>query len=87
MAGLAPRLSLLDDDTAEGARKQLREWALKSYVQAADPEREYLLQREGQPLVDAAYVAGAFCAVMSPCGCRRQSGRCRVTSKSSPAAP
>ena len=32
MAGLAPWLSLPDDDTAEGKqRRQLREWALKSY--------------------------------------------------------
>ena len=33
MAGLAPWLSLPDDDTAEGGqRRQLREWALKSYA-------------------------------------------------------
>lgn len=39
MAGLAPWISLPDDDTAESIqRKQLREWALKSYVQAVDPE-------------------------------------------------
>ena len=32
MAGIAPWLTLPDDDTAEGAqRKQLREWALASY--------------------------------------------------------
>ena len=37
MAGLAPWLSLPDDDTAEGKqRRQLREWALKSYAQAVD---------------------------------------------------
>ena len=63
MAGLAPWLSLPDDDTAEGKqRKQLREWALKSYVQAVAPESgDYLLWRkEGQPLVDAAYVAESF---------------------------
>ena len=57
MAGLAPWISLPDDDTAEGIqRKQLREWALKSYVQAVDPESpDYLLWRkEGQTLVDAA---------------------------------
>ncbi len=60
MAGLAPWISLPDDDTAEGKqRKQLREWALKSYAQAVDPQsKDYLLWRkEGQPLVDAAYVA------------------------------
>jgi len=63
MAGLAPWLSLPDDDTAEGKqRRQLREWALKSYAQAVDPEsQDYLLWRkEGQPLVDAAYVAESF---------------------------
>ena len=63
MAGLAPRLSLPDYDTAEGKqRKQLREWALKSYAQSVDPEsKDYLLWRkEGQPLVDAAYIAESF---------------------------
>lgn len=63
MAGLAPWLSLPDDDTPEGAqRKQLREWALKSYAHAVDPQsKDYLLWRkEGQPLVDAAYVAESF---------------------------
>lgn len=57
MAGLAPWLSLPDDDTAEGIqRKQLREWALNSYKQAVDPAApDYLLWRqEGQTLVDAA---------------------------------
>lgn len=63
MSGLAPWLSLPDDDTAEGKqRKQLREWALKSYAQAVDPASpDYLLWRnEGQPLVDAAYIASSF---------------------------
>lgn len=63
MAGLAPWLSLPDDDTAEGKqRKQLREWALKSYAHSVDPEsNDYLLWRkEGQPLVDAAYIAESF---------------------------
>ena len=63
MAGLAPWLSLPDDDTAEGAqRKQLREWALSSYKQAVDPAApDYLLWRqEGQTLVDAAYIAESF---------------------------
>lgn len=60
MAGIAPWLSLPDDDSAEGKqRKQLREWALKAYAQAVDPQSpDYLLWRkEGQPLVDAAYIA------------------------------
>ena len=63
MAGLAPWLSLPDDDTAEGIqRKQLSEWALKGYAQSVDPEsKDYLLWRkEGQPLVDAAYIAESF---------------------------
>lgn len=63
MSGIAPWLSLPDDDTAEGRqRKQLREWALKSYAHAVNPESpDYLLWRnEGQPLVDAAYIASSF---------------------------
>lgn len=63
MSGLAPWLALPDDDTAEGAqRKQLREWALKSYAHAVDPDSpDYLLWRkEGQPLVDAAFLANSF---------------------------
>ncbi|MDR2805631.1 MAG: DUF2264 domain-containing protein [Dysgonamonadaceae bacterium] len=63
MDGIAPWLSLPDDDSSEGKqRKQLREWALKSYAYAVDPESpDYLLWRkEGQPLVDAAYIASSF---------------------------
>ncbi len=63
MAGVAPWLSLPDDNTEEGQkRKQLREWALKSYAHAVDPQSpDYLLWRkEGQPLVDAAYIAESF---------------------------
>lgn len=63
MAGIAPWLSLPDDETAEGAkRKQLREWALASYKNAVDPDSpDYLLWRgHGQALVDAAYVAESF---------------------------
>ncbi len=63
MAGLAPWLSLPDDNTTEGLqRKQLRQWALKSYSHAVDPDSpDYLLWRkEGQPLVDAAYIANSF---------------------------
>ncbi len=63
MAGIAPWLSLPDDDTAEGKqRRQLREWALKSYAHAVDPDSpDYLLWREeGQPLVDAAFIAQSF---------------------------
>ena len=60
MAGIAPWLSLPDDDTAEGQqRKQLKEWALKSYANAVDPNSpDYLLWNgHGQALVDAAYIA------------------------------
>ncbi len=63
MAGLAPWLSLPDDNTPEGKqRKQLREWALKSYSHAVDPDNPDYLQwdKEGQALVDAAYVANSF---------------------------
>lgn len=63
MAGLAPWLSLPDDNTTEGKkRKQLKDWALRSYVHAVNPvSPDYLLWRkEGQPLVDAAFVAESF---------------------------
>ena len=63
MAGLAPWLSLPDDDSEEGKiRKELREKALKSYKNAVDPDSpDYLLWRqEGQTLVDAAYIAESF---------------------------
>lgn len=63
MAGLAPWLNLPDDDTKEGKqRKRLRDWALKSYAQAVDPESpDYLLwNRHSQALVDAAYLAESF---------------------------
>lgn len=63
MAGIAPWLTLADDDTAEGAqRKQLREWALQSYKYAVDPESpDYLCWGvTGQNLVDAAYIAESF---------------------------
>lgn len=59
MAGIAPWLTLPDDDTPEGKqRKQLREWALKAYANAVDPESpDYLGWKSGgQTLVDAAYV-------------------------------
>ncbi len=63
MVGLAPWLSLPDDDTKEGLqRKQLKEWALKSYANAVDPtSADYLLWEQGaQPLVDAAFIAQSF---------------------------
>lgn len=63
MNGLAPWLSLPDDNTAEGLkRKQLRQWALKSYANAVNPQSpDYVLWRkEKQPLVDAAFLAQSF---------------------------
>ena len=63
MAGLAPWLSLPDDNTVEGKqRKQLREWALKSYAHAVNPDSpDYLgWKAHGQALVDAAYIAESF---------------------------
>ncbi|MCI9285003.1 MAG: DUF2264 domain-containing protein [Muribaculaceae bacterium] len=63
MAGIAPWLSLPDDDTPEGIRrKELRDMALASYRNAVDPDSpDYLLWRgHGQALVDAAYVAESF---------------------------
>jgi hypothetical protein len=63
MAGIAPWLSLPDDDTAESKqREQLRTWALAAYKNAVDPQSpDYLAWRgHGQALVDAAYVAESF---------------------------
>lgn len=73
MAGIAPWLSLPDDDTAEGQqRKQLKEWALKSYANAVDPNSpDYLLWNgHGQALVDAAYIAESFLRAFDSCGNR-----------------
>lgn len=63
MAGLAPWLSLPDDDTTEGRQRlELRTWALSSYANAVNPSSpDYLLWRgHGQALVDAAYIAESF---------------------------
>ena len=63
MAGISPWLTLPDDNTKEGKmRKQLREWALKSYTHAVDPESpDYLAWKgHGQALVDAAFIAESF---------------------------
>lgn len=63
MDGIAPWLSLPDDDTPEGKqRKQMREWALLSYANAVDPDSpDYLLwSGSGQALVDAAFIANSF---------------------------
>jgi len=63
MAGIAPWLALPDDGTEEGTKRaQLREWALRAYANAVDPDSpDYLLWRqEDQTLVDAAYIAESF---------------------------
>ncbi len=63
MAGIAPWLTLPDDETAEGKqRKQLREWALAAYKNSVDPQSpDYLCWGSaGQNLVDAAYIAESF---------------------------
>lgn len=63
MAGVAPWLALPDDATTEGKlRKQLRDWAIRSYKNAVDPASpDYLCWGIGdQNLVDAAYIAESF---------------------------
>ena len=63
MAGIAPWLALPDDGTPEGRqRAQLRQWALKAYKNAVDPESpDYLGWESGsQTLVDAAYLVESF---------------------------
>lgn len=63
MAGVAPWLNLPDDNSPEGKqREQIREWALKSYANAVDPDNPdcLLWKGENQILVDAAYIANSF---------------------------
>ncbi|MBN9300033.1 MAG: DUF2264 domain-containing protein [Filimonas sp.] len=63
MAGVAPWLALPDDNTKEGKqRKELRTALLKGIANAVDPANpDYLnFRTEGQPIVDAAYMAQAF---------------------------
>jgi hypothetical protein len=63
MAGVAPWLSLPEDDTAEGrVRKRLEQQALQSFVHSVDPNSpDYLLWRgHGQALVDSAYFTNAL---------------------------
>lgn len=62
-AGVAPWLALPDDETEEGKmRKNLRIELLKGLANSVNPESsDYMNYRtEGQPIVDAAYVAQAF---------------------------
>ncbi|MDC7675963.1 DUF2264 domain-containing protein [Asticcacaulis machinosus] len=63
IAGVAPWLTLPQDDTPEGrVRKTLTEAALQSYMHSVDPNSpDYLLWRsEGQALVDSAYFTNAL---------------------------
>ena len=63
MAGLAPWLSLPDDETPEGRqRRKLRKWALAAYKNAVDPQSpDYLAWGDsGQNMVDAAYIVESF---------------------------
>jgi len=63
MLGIAPWLDLPDDDTDECIKRaQIREWALKCYANAVNPDNpDYLLwSGEGQVLVDAAFIANSF---------------------------
>ncbi|WKL57179.1 DUF2264 domain-containing protein [Asticcacaulis sp. ZE23SCel15] len=63
MAGVAPWLSLPEDDTAEGrVRKRLEQQALQCFVHSVDPNSpDYLLWRgHGQALVNSAYFTNAL---------------------------
>ena len=63
MVGIAPWLTLPDDETPEGQqRRQLREWALTSYKNAVDPNSPdyFSWGKAGQNLVDAAFIAESF---------------------------
>lgn len=63
IAGLAPWLVLPDDKTREGGqRKELRDQALQCLANSVDQANpDYLnWNTEGQPLVDASYIALAF---------------------------
>ncbi|WP_428655220.1 DUF2264 domain-containing protein [Runella sp.] len=63
IVGAAPWLALPDDTTEEGKlRKKLRDYALLSIKNSVDPDApDYMLWRkQGQTLVDAAFLAQAF---------------------------
>ena len=63
MAGVAPWLSLPDDDTKEGQlRKKLRIGLQKAISNAVNPQSpDYLnFRSEIQPIVDAGYMSSAF---------------------------
>lgn len=64
IAGIAPFLSLTDDDTVEGKiRHRLRLQTQQSLAHAVDPESPdylYWSPKTAQPLVDAAYISQAL---------------------------
>jgi hypothetical protein len=63
IVGVAPWLALPDDATEEGQlRKKMRDYALKSIENSVNPSHpDYMLWRkEGQTLVDAAFLAQAL---------------------------
>lgn len=63
VAGLAPWLSLPEDKSEEGKlRTELLSYLLKAHTHAVNPaSKDYLTwHKEGQPLVDAAFIAHSF---------------------------
>lgn len=63
IAGLTPWLALPPDETPEGKlRTKITELLLKAHTHAVNPNSpDYLTwHREGQPLVDAAFIAHSF---------------------------
>jgi len=63
LAGIAPWLSLSNDDTAEGKlRKKITTYSLNAIKNIVDPQSpDYLnFREEGQPLVDGAFLAHGF---------------------------
>ena len=73
MAGVAPWLSLPDDDTAEGKRrKQLREWALAAFKNSVDPQSpDYLCWGvSGQNWLTPLILLRRLSVLMMRFGCR-----------------
>lgn len=69
-AGLAPWLALPPDNTEEGRmRKELQTWLLAAHTHAVNPSsKDYLTwHKEGQPLVDAAFIAHGFLRAPAQC--------------------
>lgn len=62
-AGVAPWLSLPEDQTSEGKlRAELTQQVLRSHTHAVRPQSNdyFVWHKEGQPLVDAAFIAHGF---------------------------